>query len=209
MRDFAKGAAKFLGVVAVILLVAAAILYFFFVRVVTVGHNAMAPTVMLGDQILVWRSQSFELGDMVLCPHPSEQGRYVLGRIVGRPGDTISMDRGMLHINGQVPDNDIHDPIRWLDPETGRIRTMLWGVEDILDHDHYFFREDGRRPPEMRPHRVQGGAYLLSDNRSYLGEDSRDFGEVPEVMCIGKVFMRLTAAESPPEIGNSWLDILE
>mgnify|MGYP003520185812 CR=1 FL=1 len=49
MRDFTKGALKFLGVLAVALLIAGTILYFFFVRVVTVGHNAMAPTVMLGD----------------------------------------------------------------------------------------------------------------------------------------------------------------
>lgn len=209
MRSFAKGAAKFLGVVAVILLVAGLILYFFFVRVVTIGHNAMAPTLMMGDQVLVWRTQSFELGDMVLCPHPSEQGRYVIGRIVGRPGTVVAMGRGNLSINGQTPDMDIHSPIRWLDSETGRIRTMFWGVEDILDHDHYFFREDRRRAPDMRPHRVQGGAFLLSDNRTYVGEDSRDFGEVMEIGCIGKVFLRLTAAESPPEIGNSWLDILE
>ncbi|MEZ4339301.1 MAG: signal peptidase I [Sandaracinaceae bacterium] len=209
MRDFAKGAAKFLGVVAVILLVAGLILYFFFVRVVTVGHNAMALTVMLGDQVLVWRTQSFELGDMVLCPHPSEAGRYVLGRIVGRAGDVVTMERGNLLINGQTPDTDLHPAIRWTDLETNRQRSMIWGIEDILDHEHFFFREDRRRPPEMRPHRVRGGAYLLSDNRTYVGEDSRDFGEVSEITCIGKVFMRLTAADSPPEIGNSMLDIIE
>ncbi len=209
MRDFMKGAGKFLGVVAVILLVAGVILYFFFVRVVEVGHNAMAPTVMLGDQILVWRTQSFELGEMVLCPHPSEANRYVLGRIVGRAGDVVSMERGNLFINGQQPDADHRNPIRWTDLETGRIRTMHWGLEDILSHEHYFFREDNRRPPELRPHRVRGGAYLMSDNRTYVGEDSRDFGEVSEVTCIGKVFMRLTAADSPDDVGNSALDILE
>ncbi|MCB9597754.1 MAG: signal peptidase I [Sandaracinaceae bacterium] len=209
MRDFTKGALKFLGVVAVILLAVGAVLYFFFVRVVTVGHNAMAPTVMLGDQILVWRTQDFELGEMVLCPHPSEANRYVLGRVVGRAGQTISIERGNLHINGQVPDHDQHDPIRWTDMESGRIRTMRWATEDILSHEHYTFVEEGRRLPDTRPHQVRGGAYLMSDNRSYIGEDSRTFGEVSEVSCIGRAFMRLTAAENPAEIGNSALDILE
>ncbi len=209
MRDFVKGASKFLGVVAILLLIVGAILYFFFVRVVTVGHNAMAPTVIMGDQVLVWRGQSFELGEMVLCPHPSEAGRYVIGRIVGRPGQTVSIERGNLRINGVTPDADIHTPIQFADMETGRNRTMLWGVEDILDREHYFFREQGRRPVEMRPHRVRGGVFLMSDNRSYRGEDSRTFGEVSEINCIGRVFMRLTAADSPEEIGNSALDILE
>jgi len=209
MRDFMKGAGKFLGVVALIAVVAGAILYFFFVRVVTVGHNAMAPTVIMGDQILVWRTQDFELGEMVLCPHPSEDGRFVLGRIVGRPGQTVSIQRGNLYINNTAPDADIHPPIQFADMETGRNRSMTWGIEDILSHEHYFFREENRRLPEMRGHRVSGGVYLMSDNRSYNGEDSRTFGEVAEITCIGKVFMRLTAAESPPEIGNSPLDILE
>jgi len=209
VRDFVKGASKFLGVVAILCAIVGAILYFFFVRVVTVGHNAMAPTVMMGDQVLVWRGQSFELGEMVLCPHPSEDGRYVLGRIVGRPGQTVSIERGELLINGRSPDKDIHTPIQFADMETGRNRTMTWGVEDILDHEHYFFVEENRQLPRMRPHRVRGGVYLMSDNRSHRGEDSRTFGEVSEIGCIGSVFMRLTAAESPPEIGNSALDIIE
>ncbi|MBX3274468.1 MAG: signal peptidase I [Sandaracinaceae bacterium] len=208
MRDFTKSALKFLGVIAAILIVAGVVLYLFFVRVVTVGHNAMAPTVMLGDQILVWRTDRFELGQMALCAHPSEANRYVLGRVIGRPGDLVAVERGQLMINGQSPDTDHRAAIRWNDLETGRVRTMHWGIENILSRSHYFFRED-RRSFELRPHRVRGGLYLLSDHRTYAGEDSRTFGEVPSATCIGRAFFRLTAAESPEEIGNSMLDILD
>ena len=209
MRDFVKGAAKFLGVLAIILGIVGAVLYFFFVRVVTVGHNAMAPTVMMGDKVLVWRTQSFELGEMVLCPHPADASRYVLGRIVGRAGQTVTIERGNLRINGQAPDTDFHNAIQFADLETGRNRTMMWGEEDILDHEHYIFREERRAPPDMRPHRVRGGAFLMSDNRTYRGEDSRTFGEVAEATCVGRVFMRLSAADNPEVIGNSALDIIE
>lgn len=208
MRDFLKGTAKFLGVIAGILLVVGAILYFFFVRVVEVGHNAMAPTVILGDTVLVWRSTEFELGDIALCPHPSEPNRYVMGRVVGRPGHQVRIERGVLYINNQAPDRDTHPAIQFTNTEIGRVQTMVWGVEDILDHDHLFFYEE-RRQPHFRDHEVRGGPFLLSDNRTYVGEDSRTFGEVSELQCIGKVFMRLFAADSPPEIGNSALDIID
>jgi len=209
VRDLAKSALKFLGGVAVLLAIVAAIFYFFFVRVVTVGHNAMAPTVIMGDQVLVWRTNDLELGEMVLCEHPAEAGRYVLGRIVARSGQTVSIERGRLHINGSMPETDVRDPVQFADMETGRNRTMSWGVENILDHQHYFFIEENRRVPNLSPVRVRGGTYLLSDNRSYRGEDSRSFGVVSELTCIGKVFMRLTAADNPEAIGNSMLDILE
>ncbi|MCZ7679216.1 MAG: S26 family signal peptidase [Sandaracinaceae bacterium] len=103
MRDFLKGALKFLGVVLVIALIAGGVLYAFFVKVVEVGHNAMAPTMILGDRVLVWNSQDFELGEVVLCPHPQQPGRYVMGRVVGRPGQIVSFERGSLTINGQTP----------------------------------------------------------------------------------------------------------
>jgi len=209
VRDFTKAALKFLGAVALVLAIAAAILYFFFVRVVEVGHNAMAPTVMMGDRVLVWRTTNLDLGEMVLCEHPQQPGRYVMGRIVGTPGQQIAIERGQLLINGETPDVDLRGDVRFADLETGRNRTMQLGMEDILDHDHWTFHENGRAMRDMRQRQVGGGFFLLSDNRTYRGEDSRTFGEVSANTCIGNVFMRLTAAESPDEVGNAALDIIE
>ncbi len=208
MRDFFKGALKFLGVVAALLGVVVAVLYFFFVRVVEVGHNAMAPTVLVGDRVVVWRGTDFQLGDILLCPHPSEPGRFVMGRFVGRPGQRVRLQEGQLSINGDTPDVDLHPPITFNDVETGRQVQMVWGVETILGHDHTFFYRP-RPLPNYREREVEGGLFVLSDNRSYNGEDSRDFGPVHQEECIGSVFMRLTAAESPPEIPHGNLDLIE
>lgn len=210
MRDFLKGLFKFLGVVALIALVAGGVLYGFFVKIVQVGHNAMAPTIFVGDQVLVWKGHNFELGDVALCPHPVEPGRYVMGRVVGRTGARVAIERGSLLINGETPQLDLHPPISWRNTETGRTEQMVWGVESILSHDHYFFYRSGRFMPTLRETRVPGGqVYLLSDNRSYTGEDSRTFGGVNEGSCIGSVFMRLTAGAAPPEIPHEALDLLE
>lgn len=199
---------KFLGGVVVFLAIVVAVLYFFFVRVVVVGHNAMAPTILLGDRVVVWRTTDFDLGEVLLCPHPEIPGRFVIGRFVGRPGYNIRIDEGILYINGETPDADHHAPIEFFDRETGRTESMVWGTESILDHDHTFFYRE-RRKPRYREREVGRGLFILSDNRSYTGEDSRDFGVVSQPACIGRVFMRLTPAESPPEIPHGYFDYLE
>jgi len=210
VRDFTKGLLKFLGAVLVIAGVAAAVLYFFFVRVVEVGHNAMAPTIMIGDRVLVWRGHDFDLGDVVLCPHPAQPGRFVMGRVVARTGQTVEITRGQLVINGQAPDRDLRAAFEFYDAERGESYEVDWGVESILDHDYTFMSRTRRRPMEMRPATVRGAAvFLLSDNRSYGGEDSRTFGQVNVATCEGEVFMRLTAAEAPAEIPHGHLDFIE
>jgi signal peptidase I len=209
VRDFTKGALKFLGVVLAIALIAGGVLYGFFVKIVEVGHNAMAPTMILGDRVLVWKTTELELGDIALCAHPQEPGRYVMGRVVGRTGQTITFERGQLQINGETPDSQTLQDLEFDDAETGRRQRMRLGRENILDRTHWTFRRTTSEPRMRRPHRVGPGLFLLSDNRTHLGEDSRAYGEVTPSTCVGRVFMRLTAAPSPSEVGNAALDRIQ
>lgn len=209
MRDFMKGLSKFLGAILLVALIVGGVLYSFFVRVVEVGHNAMAPTILAGDQVLVWRGTDFELGDPILCPHPNEPGRYVIGRVVGRNGQTVEIGRGaQLMINGETPDVNLRGEFEFYDAGRQNSRRMAWGVEDILDHDHLFMYSE-HRPPSMRPHQVRGGLFLMSDNRSYGGEDSRSFGEVAPGSCVGTIFMRLMPGEAESPVDHGPFAILE
>jgi signal peptidase I len=180
------------------------------VEVVLVGHNGMAPSMLMGDRVLVWKTQDLELGEPVLCEHPEQRGRYVLGRIVGRPGHTVTLERGVLRIDGDAPDREMQGTFVLDDRELGRHVTMQWAIEDILDHDHYVAWREGNPPEISRPVRVTRGYFLLGDNLSHRGEDSRSFGTVDESRCVGRVFMRLSAsAASPEEVGNAALDLIE
>ncbi|MCC6875108.1 MAG: signal peptidase I [Sandaracinaceae bacterium] len=208
MRDFLKSASKFLSITLLLLFIAGAVVYGLFMRLVMLGHNAMAPTIVAGDRVLVWSTQSFELGDVALCMHPGISGRYVMGRVVGRQGHHITMERGQLRIEGSTPARDQRGVVVFHDTETDTHVRMQWGVESLLDHDHPYFEREGREP-RMRDHEVRRGLFLLSDNRTYAGEDSRSFGDVDPSTCVGRVFMRLTAAPAPEEIGHGPLDILE
>jgi hypothetical protein len=56
---------------------------------------------------------------------------------------------------------------------------------------------------------VRTGVYLLSDNRSFYGADSRSFGEISPSTCLGQVFFRLQPAHPPrDDIEHGWLQIV-
>jgi signal peptidase I len=206
-----RGIVKFLFIVAVILGIAAAVLRIFFVDLVVVGHNGMAPTVVAGDQIGVWRSASPELGDITICQHPSQPDRFVMGRVIAYAGYKLEVKRGVLYINSQVPDKDYQDPVKFTDItiNNGHTDEMAYGIEKFSNTEHEFFERKGAKF-NMRTTTVQKGIYLLGDNRTYVGEDSRSFGEVDPTTCKGQVFIRLQPA--PPrgdDVKHHWFQLIE
>lgn len=210
-RGFWKGTFKVLFVVAVVVAVAVGILRAFFVDVVTVAHNGMAPTMLIGDRVLVWRDAHLDRNDIALCRHPQHPERWVMGRIAALPGQSLHVERGQLQLGGRRTARDVQGEGRFTDSETGRTYAVTWGMEEFADYeDHrYFDRSD--RVFVMRDQMSIGGLFLLGDNRGHVGEDSRAFGVVQPHNCRGTVFMRLSAGESemPEGIPHGHLDMLD
>lgn len=199
---------KFLAGLAVILIAAAVVLRIFFVDVAVVGHNAMAPTLIAGDEIVVWRGGSAEMGTIMMCEHPSVPGEFVIGRVVGHPGMTIDTVRGHLRIQGSVATVNFSGDMTFTDTVAGTTDEMRFGVESFGNTDHMFFVKKDQLF-EMEPMDAGGGLFLLADNRSFEGQDSRTFGSVNPMSCRGSVFMRLQpASNTPSELGHGWLDLL-
>lgn len=197
MEDVFRGIAKLLLLLVVLAAGGLGLLYVAQMRLVLVGHNAMAPTIVAGDRVLVWKTQTFSLGDIALCRHPAQAGRYVMARVLGKPGHQLTMERGSFRINGEAPERDYRGQLEFEDAVQNRRVRMTWGSESVLSHDYTFFERENR-PPRMRSHRVRRGVFLLSDNRSAGGEDSRSFGEVDPQKCIGIVFLRVTVSDWTP-----------
>jgi signal peptidase I len=205
MRNFAK----FLAFVAVVLCIIGAVLKTWFVAIVEIGHNGMAPTLVAGDTVVLWRDASIEHGDIVLCHHPTDTTRWVLGRVVGRNGTQLSVVRGQLTVEGRVPPTDLREEVDFLDRGDGERVRMRFGVEHLGNDEHFVFARTDR-PMRMRPTGDYDGLYLLGDNRTYTGEDSRTFGPIAESTCVGQIFMRIWASpESPAEVGNGDFDIID
>lgn len=208
MRDVIKGTLKVLSWIAVIVAVVLVVLRLAFVDVVTVGHNGMAPTIVAGDQVAVWRGAKIETGDVAFCVHPGNPGRFVLARVIARAGQRVGSERGQLQINGETVAHDLRGPKRFYDAITRQTDDYVFAFEELGNNQHPMFLKE-RTLFVLRETPVRRGLYMLGDNRSYRGEDSRTYGEVDESSCKGVAFMRLVPGEvQGDDLDHGWLDYI-
>lgn len=88
----------------------------FLVDHVRVTSGSMAPTLLAGDHLLVWRAAygarlpfaarlavawaAPRRGDVVVFESPREAGRVLVKRVVGVPGDEVELREQVLYVNG-------------------------------------------------------------------------------------------------------------
>jgi len=86
----------------IVLLVLSLVGFYFFayrnVRFFIVPSASMEPTLFPEDMIITLKEPSYHRGDIVVL---YEEGDFVVKRIVGLPGDSISVVDGALFINGK------------------------------------------------------------------------------------------------------------
>jgi signal peptidase I len=178
----------------VIALVAVRIL---FVEAVAVQDNGMAPTLIYGDEVWMWKGATVDMANVVVCPHPARPEELVIGRAIAFAGHTVHTDmNGQLYIDDDRTVTGYEGSSRFYDDTRDKEFQMKNGMISYGgQHDHAFFIEQGD-PFSVRRYAVEKGVYLLGDNRSERSFDSREFGEVDPETCLGQVFMIWKPAES-------------
>lgn len=201
---------KFLLWVAAVGAIIAGVFKATVVDLAVVGHNGMAPTMITGEEVLVWNRHDSERGDIVICENPADPYLMVVGRVIAEEGDTVSADRGQLSVNGHTPDVDGHGSTRFFDVDsetTSEYQRATWthGQKDyeVMVKSNYRLR--------IRPITLGSGeVYLLSDNLSYLGQDSRAFGPIDASTCVGQIFMRWKPVDDGGAgFGHGYLDLID
>ena len=113
----------------------AMLLRFFVCMLVRVKGRSMMDTLHNGDFMLALRYGLFgdvRRFDVVICRYPGRKG-YFVKRVVGLPGERVSMEEGALYIDGEVIDEDFP------------LRKFLRGFEErTLGPDEYFVLGDNR-----------------------------------------------------------------
>ncbi len=62
----------------------------------------MAPTLVEGERLLVSRWRTPQRWDVVVLRPPTDASRLVVKRVVGLPGETVSLRAGAVWANGQL-----------------------------------------------------------------------------------------------------------
>lgn len=148
--DSAKGAYKqyFLMVlIAVILLV---VIKTYLVNLYVVPTASMSPTIGTDDYIVcvpaLYSIGEPKYGDIVVFDNPTD-GSTMVKRVIGRPGETIAIDRGTLYIDGDEVREDYitEDWTEWKDDHgEGTIIAYLEDKEYYLMGDNRMDSYDSR-----------------------------------------------------------------
>lgn len=135
---------------------------------------SMEPTISAEEYFLVWSPPGeVSRGDLIIFRfHDPEGDLHVLRRVAALPGDTISMERGRVVVNGRVPDW----PFRVLKEQANR--------SEFARVEHLYTWGPWIVPPDS--------VVLLSDTRDMIGwPDSRFLGFIPEEDIVGRATVTL------------------
>lgn len=99
--------------------------------------SSMEPTLQEGQYLIVNRLSYFldepQRGDIIVLHYPNDRSRDFIKRIIGLPGDTVSISNGEVRVNGILIDEPyIKDPSP---------NNQTWTVEE----DGFFVMGDNRR----------------------------------------------------------------
>ena len=104
-----------------------------------------------------------KLGDVVVFKAPNEPEKDFIKRVIGVPGDNVSLKDGQIYINRKRLDEN-----KYLDPSV-----KTYGGSFLEENETVTV--------------PQGNFFVFGDNRSY-SSDSREWGLVPKKNIIGTSF---------------------
>ena len=85
-------------------LAAALLIRAFLFTLITVDGTSIMETLQDGDRLYVSvlsaRLGGYEHGDVVICQYPGRKD-YIVKRVIGLPGDTVSVSHGQPYVNGE------------------------------------------------------------------------------------------------------------
>lgn len=146
------------------------VVYFLIARPFQVSGDSMFPTYKdheyIFTNLVTPRFGSLKYGDVIVFiapPASHEAGKDFIKRVMGLPGDRISLEDGKVLRNGVIIDESMY------------LRS------DVKTLGGSFLQEN-------KEVTVPAGSYfVLGDNRMY-SSDSREWGFLPKASVIGKTF---------------------
>jgi signal peptidase I len=133
-----------------------------------VSGASMSPTFETGQYLIIdqlsYRFEEPKRGDVIVFRFPNDPSKYFIKRIIGLPGEIVSLDGG---------ETSITDP---------RTATTVVLPEDYLVRD--------RTDDDLTITLSTEEYFVMGDNRG-ASSDSRVWGPVPKENIIGKPFVRL------------------
>jgi signal peptidase I len=168
------------GIIAVVAIALALVIQGFVVKPYRIPSPSMNDTLLPGDRVLVnrlmYHFRDPQRGDVVVFTWPVNRKYVFIKRIIGVPGDTISLTDGQVYVNGARIDEPyvrtVHGvpvPTEPAPATAGTTMSQPWSLQ--------------------QPYKVPEGKYFMMGDNRIESDDSRDWGPVPADDLIGESFM--------------------
>ncbi len=191
MRGFLRFSLWVFGILGIVGLV----LYLLVFDAWTVpGDDPMAaasvePNLHVGDRLLILRGGDVRPGHLARCTDPDAPGRFVLGRVVAKAGETVAVDESVVVDGKRNPSphacTEGRRPMRH--PITQEDIELDCGFEDTNGNEHEVLRNVAHPEATIKSKVEIDKVYLVSDNR-HIHLDSRDFGQIQASTCHHVVY---------------------
>lgn len=148
---------------------------------------SMVPTILPGDRLLANKlslnRRSMQRGDLIVHLNPEDRHQHFIKRVVGLPGDVISVKRNEVSVNGKTLARDPAPQETLVQFETPIDGDLSF---ETVGQACYLIRlSDNASAPVVEALEVPAGTcFVLGDNRGN-SRDSRSFGCVPLGDVVG------------------------
>jgi signal peptidase I len=148
-----------------------------------VQQTSMLPTIVSGEYILIdkltTRFDGYHYGDVVVFDPPASSGLSTDGipfikRIIGLPGDTITLENGRVFVTQPGA-----PPVRIEEPYV--VRDADGSASATLPRDAQGIKTEWVVP--------EGSYFVMGDNRPH-SQDSRAFGPIGKDLILGRAWLR-------------------
>ncbi len=173
----------------------ALVLRLFIIEPFMIPSGSMIPTILIGDHIFVsklsygirlplvgkylvqWDTPHY--GDVIVFVYPVEPDKDFIKRVVGLPGDTITVEGTEVYINGKVVESSPPKDVNVTDfDENQPSRDSLLFTNKLAEHEFHVLYDRRLRHPRSQYTVPEGHLFVMGDNRD-SSSDSRVWGFVP------------------------------
>lgn len=163
----------------VIALVIAGVIKWLFFDATKVSGNSMLNTLHNGDMLFMNKIgkhfHDYERGDIVILKAPDAYNKLYVKRVVGVPGDTVTLKDEKVYLNGE----ELNEPYTSVDYTLQTSDTYEWY---LLDNQYF----------------------VMGDNRAEgASNDSRNYGPVEKDEIVGHAFFRFYPFSDMGNIDNN------
>ena len=164
---------------------------------------SMTPNLLEGDLFFADKSvnrpgtRPIRRGDIVLFINPDNRTTIFVKRVVGLPGDTVTIKDGILTVNG--------NKMTVIPPHAQKAHWVSTEQTDTTSHYEVLW-PDSMAKIDLERRVPHGTVFVLGDNRG-AAKDSRHFGPIPSENVVGIAKQVFWSKHAAADRIGTWLDL--